>query len=285
MTKQLRVLLLIYWLGVPIALLIALSGSPHRLLISQSVPDVSTYLLAFSVSHMFVLFLFGLLVPQPDNRRAGAKIQMAGYLHTLIGVTSAIFAITSGISTVSLFVIPIGSALLTSIIGWFLGGEIEDRYSTMTPASSFQLELEKVLAELGGFPPALRQAQEQFVTTIREMGQEYKQLHRTQSEVFKTAIKMASKLNDTVGPLLAAVSKLADSVTKAADDVDDLFGDRLTSSLAKIGTQGERAASEFEKAANAAQDVAQYLKQHRVLIEELKKIMNLINLESNGHET
>ena len=93
--------------------------------------------LILGITHMFLLVILGFLSiikSEDDNVEVANRISTMGYLHTLIGTSIALIAMGSiengDISkNMNLIIIPIGSALITSIIGWAFGKEMErDRY-------------------------------------------------------------------------------------------------------------------------------------------------------------
>lgn len=283
MPKQLRYLLFAYRFGLPAGVLIAFSGSPYAAIFAKVLPDISNSLLAFSLCHMMILVLLGVQVPKPSNELAGSKIKTAGYLYTLIGFLAAMWGIKPGVSTLASFMIPLGSAFVTSVIGWFAGGEIGQKDS-IAAETSIRFEREKVLAELAGFSAGVRRVHEDYIKAISAMIAGYRDLHQKQARVAKQATEMARKLTDIAPPIFAELSKWGDCVAKAGREIDKRFGDAFMATLSQIGTNAKRAATELDNTANAAQDVAKYLEQNRVLIEELKRLMDFLASENGRHE-
>jgi hypothetical protein len=93
--------------------------------------------LIVSLGHMVVLSVLGVLhvkrVPQ-DNLDIGSRIATMGYLHTLLGITSALIVVgqlnmntesATMMDEIRKMLMPIGSALTTSIIGWAIGKELQ----------------------------------------------------------------------------------------------------------------------------------------------------------------
>ena len=91
--------------------------------------------LAVSISHMLALTVIA-WVQVANRRRAPAnlddvarRLANTGYVHTLIGVIASLALVgrvdlltDAGLSAL---VTPMGAALITSIIGWWMGGEIQ----------------------------------------------------------------------------------------------------------------------------------------------------------------
>ncbi len=92
------------------------------------IPVLTWVLLIEGVSHIGFLSFLGWRSKSPPFRiYAGERIQTAGYLHTLIGFCVAIMLLSKdnvGIESTETWLAPMGSALITSILGWFCGGEI-----------------------------------------------------------------------------------------------------------------------------------------------------------------
>ena len=83
------------------------------------------------IGHLFLLVYLGYKIKIPSDRMyAGERIQTAGYLHTLIGFSFALILLGTGnielsqLDNLQQLLLPMGSALGTSIIGWLFGGEI-----------------------------------------------------------------------------------------------------------------------------------------------------------------
>jgi len=105
---------------------------------------VDVLFLAIGIQHMLILVVvgfFAILKEHDDNIEVGNRVATMGYLHTLIG-TSVALIMTSKyggaemIEHIDSIIAPIGSALITSIIGWAFGKEMErDRYRFKLEAS------------------------------------------------------------------------------------------------------------------------------------------------------
>ena len=107
----------IYLFGIPVALIIGISGGNQLLQQRYGIPlpDYSGHLLEVSLSHMAILVFLALKHHKVHNTAMGEKIQTAGYLHTLIGFTASLFRIDPDNFTLISILIPLGSALMTSI--------------------------------------------------------------------------------------------------------------------------------------------------------------------------
>ena len=88
-------------------------------------------LLIEGVVHLSILVYLGYKIKTPSVKLyAGERIQTAGYLHTLIGFFVAIGLLGVGkievgkLQDLQKMLLPVSSALITSILGWLFGGEI-----------------------------------------------------------------------------------------------------------------------------------------------------------------
>ncbi len=91
--------------------------------------------LLIGVQHMVVLVILGFFAirQREDNIEIGNRVSTMGYLHTLIGTSVALIMTakygSDVIEHVESIIAPIGSSLITSIIGWAFGKEMErDKY-------------------------------------------------------------------------------------------------------------------------------------------------------------
>ncbi|NEW60283.1 hypothetical protein GSY74_03215, partial [Sulfurovum sp. bin170] len=98
---------------------------------------VGVLFLAVGIQHMVMLVILGFFAifnERDDNIEVGNRVATMGYLHTLIGTSVALimtskFGGAEMIEHIDTIIAPIGSALITSIIGWAFGKEMErERY-------------------------------------------------------------------------------------------------------------------------------------------------------------
>lgn len=119
---------IIWWFGfvVAIGLLIGLYAD-----VGFIVEHAGGLFLLVGLQHMMVLVILGFFAirEKADNLEVGSRIATMGYLHTLIGTSVALILTakygSEVIEHVENIIAPIGSSLLTSIIGWAFGKEME----------------------------------------------------------------------------------------------------------------------------------------------------------------
>ena len=249
----LKIFLAFYWLGIPLAVVVALSDKVAQFsYVEINLPDVSAYLLAFSLGHMVILVALGFMLLSPFHTLAGDKIQTAGYLHTLIGFTAALVRLDPDSFNLISILVPLASALMTSIIGWFLGGEIESRFASATP-DPIRLGAEKLTAEFENFASAVRHVHEEYVQIIQQASEDYEGLKAKQSQIVAESTQIADQLNQTFKT--------------------------ISQSAARVETDISKLAQELSGVAESARNVAKYLHESRTLITELERLLALINEE------
>ena len=120
----------IWWFGFVVALALMLGLYWGVEFIEQY---VATLFLAVGIQHMVILVglgFFSIIKERDDNFEVGSRVATMGYLHTLIGTSVALimtskFGGAELIENIDTIIAPIGSALITSIIGWAFGKEME----------------------------------------------------------------------------------------------------------------------------------------------------------------
>ena len=249
----LRALLLIYRLGIFLAVIIAFSGGPFFRNLGVKVPDFSNYLLPFGIGHMLILSVLGIAAPKADKLMAGSKIQTAGYLHTLIGFAAALILLSpEKEATLNNVLAPLGSAVGTSIIGWFVGGELVER-EPVRHEDFIDYKMDAVAKELEGFATAIHEVHKEYVDALKEA---VSQLER---EI--DTLRKAKTISSEIGGMLVPFSSSIESLLR---------------NLREIESKSLEAKNGIAETAMAAKDVAKYLKESRVLIEELERLLDFV---------
>ena len=122
----------IWWFGFAVAIALMIGLYADITFISEHAGGL---FLLIGIQHMLVLVVLGFFAikDRVDNFEVASRIATMGYLHTLIGTSVALILTakygSEVIEHVENIIAPIGSSLLTSIIGWAFGKEMErDRY-------------------------------------------------------------------------------------------------------------------------------------------------------------
>ncbi len=249
-------------------------------------------LLAASVLHIFILSLYSyFFVNKNRSLIVGTKIQTAGYLHTLIGFIVAVLSLQKGGIELEQIFMPIGSALSTSLLGWWFGGIITD-----SDASSSELkiktEAEKLAAELSGFSAIIRDIQERYIKTLNDASDKIEDVTKKQANMYLSADKTVNQLKansekivknllDVIDPVENAVSSISGTLQKTSKDVETYMGTGFSDTLRNINVQFEQLSTDMKNADDSIQSVAKYLNESRVLMIEMEKLMDLIIKEKS----
>jgi len=118
----------VWWFGFAIAIALMIG-------LYADVPFIREHagglFLLIGIQHMLILVVLGFFAikERADNIEVASRISTMGYLHTLIGTSVALILTakygSDVIEHVENIIAPIGSSLLTSIIGWAFGKEME----------------------------------------------------------------------------------------------------------------------------------------------------------------
>jgi len=116
----------IWWIGFIGAVIILI-------MIIMGIITSSLIVLIYGVTHMVLLSFVGgkVISEKGGNIDIGHRISTMGYLHTLIGTSVALILASNNhesqniLNQMDSIIVPIGSALVTSIIGWAVGTEME----------------------------------------------------------------------------------------------------------------------------------------------------------------
>lgn len=203
-------------------------------------------LLQWSVGHILLLFSLAWFIKIPRSPIIGSKIQTTGYLYTLLGFIVAILksGAMEGSFSVDSIMAPIGTAVITSLLGWFLGDLLteEDEYRT---GKSLTAESERLADELASFVEAVQSMHAKYIETIKETNLQ-----------FTMAKDVTSQLIMALEPLYSSLRELEST------EVFSNFGEGVT-----------QLATNLKAAADAAENTSDYLKQTDVLVDTYEKLI------------
>lgn len=144
----------IYLIGILVATVAGYLTAEETKKVSNSVvePSQNWILLTIGVSHVLLLVIIAYISFDTSTLkvRAGNRIQTAGYLHTLIGFGTAllILGFSRGQIQITSLLTPLGTALVTSLLGWSLGGEIVARGEEEKGGHAIEMAAEQVTVAL-----------------------------------------------------------------------------------------------------------------------------------------
>jgi len=212
--------------------------------------DWTLPLLIASVTHVVVLAVVGGLLRREGKRalfvHAGEQVQTAGYLHTLIGFGAALLVFEPGSTTrpgdlqLTQVLHPIGSALLTSILGWFLGGEIIGRESDDEIERASRDQLADLLNDLEAFTSEANERHAAYLDTLDEIVDSQEALRERQQKALEDASELGESVNESLSELddtTQSVHQHLDAISTALDQ--SLASEEFEESLQNIRTEAK----------------------------------------------
>lgn len=229
----------VYWIGFAVSVILGLAPIVNVVSIY-----LSTLHLIVSLSHMLLLALLGFSHVKKnarDNLDVGSRIATMGYLHTLLGVTSALIVVGQleadvqaviTVDEIRKLLMPVGSALTTSIVGWAVGKELQRDSWGMRIAEAVNPDLDASLQDLVGYLRAwgkgIQEANEQTKKSVYNYCYQLEESARKLSVVEFRSAEVLDNLNialasigDSSG-LGVALSRLTAEVRKAVDESSKL---------------------------------------------------------------
>jgi len=272
----------IYYLGMFIAVAGIFSTAQEAIIGIIYLPDFSNYILLISLTHMLLLIILGFKAARENQPLFGEKIQTAGYLYTLIGFSVALLHISStGFSLIDIMQ-PLGSALITSILGWFFGSEIAS-LGKSSATKSMNHEMDAVAIELAGFLAAIKKAHESYVTTIYKVADDYQSLHQQQKTIINHSRHFAEQLESQFNSTSKTLNCLSESIDAATQRLEKSFNHDFKNASEQITKNAILHANALKQASMEAKNTGQYLKETKVLINELEKYIEYLNKNNKEH--
>ncbi len=187
--------------------------------------------LLIGIQHMVVLVILGFFAirEKEDNIEIGNRVATMGYLHTLIGTSVALIMTahygSDVIEHVESIIAPIGSSLITSIIGWAFGKEMErDKYR-------FKLSVE-----------------EQTNNALEFLSQKVIYSAKTIEESSKTFATSAQEWKDTISHSTQEINQTRDLLEKELKETSEYSQKTINDSLKLLQEQ-------FELIENSSKDM------------------------------
>ena len=251
----------IYILGLVVAILLTFTGTANTGPRYELLGGYSGAFRYFGMGHMIVLIALSFKVSKPGKQMAGAKIQTAGYLHTLLGFVAALLVFNSDDSKqLSTLMVLLGLALGTSIVGWAFGSEIADAGAPSGRRGDFlDDKMGEVAGEFERFAEDVRRVNAEYVAALRGAVAELK----TEADTLNRAKNVAAELGEKLLP----VAELSGTILK---------------NLRELALRSGEARDGLADTATAARDTAKYLKESRVLIVELERLLDFVRDRPGG---
>ncbi len=273
-------------------------------------PEYTWFLLIEGILHILFLSIWGFSSKSSSFKIfAGERIQTAGYLHTLIGFSVAITLLGTGsisIEAKETWLAPMGSALVTSILGWLLGGEIAykeddsvDKAIEKIGEAFENLELkqvdvlEKYLNNLPRFSPQQNNISDQKIENLVITVQKNNQFIIEMLNQFRLIIKEESEtLKQTFHQLNHAMENESESVPQSLKRLNSIIEDQsetlrytfkqlnsvieensqsFSGNLKQLQTESKNAVNSMSDTTKSVQSIAEELQKMVILIQQLEK--------------
>ena len=160
--------------------------------------------------------------------QAGNRVQSAGYLHTLIGFFSAIITLGQGSFSISALSFPLASALLTSLIGWWAGGEISARGEAENP--NLEEATQQIVQTLENYSNKLSSVQERHLSRLEQDSDRLLTLQQTHArELEDQHKKHADRLLAFYKGYNSELVRLYEDISKSSSTISSEFSSFGTS--------------------------------------------------------
>ncbi|NEO33167.1 MAG: hypothetical protein F6K36_22630 [Symploca sp. SIO3C6] len=285
-------------------------------------PPKTWLLLIEGLCHLSILVYLGYQITTPSVKLyAGERIQTAGYLHTLIGFSVAMSLLgTRQINVDNLqdlhnLLFPMGSALLTSIMGWLFGGEIaeQEKYSVDQANLDLLHALKNYSQEIREFKnkqtSILQGHQSQILDFYKQNSQEldnklnklvvqigeYNELILVTFNQFNSMLEDESQsLRHTFNQLNSVIeeqsystlprvfNQLGSVIEENSHSLSTSFEDlqsesqKVAESMSNTTQFAQNTADNLSETAEAARTTANYLKNTDALIQQLEELLKYI---------
>jgi len=264
----------VYYLGMLAGATLTIVAAARSLLYGQ---NTNPYLAAWiGVPHVVILSALARAVPPESRVQAGNQLQTAGYLHTLVGF-SVLLTILGRVSQFEPGIVlgPLGSALITSICGWFFGGELVGR-GLASEDDALRTEAGRVTGELRGFATAVRSAHEDYIRSVRGLLDEHRTLDEAHREALRRTTELATGLEKHLSGIVTTLANFERTVRTASEAIERGFGEEFRKRVEATGGLLKSVNDELGKVADGARETAKYLRESRLLLDELAKLASVI---------
>lgn len=198
-------------------------------------PSFHTALWMLGIFHVIALAVMAVFIEEGYKSGSGVDLQYAGYLWTLIGVMAMLTGMNVGQSSadmLAVFLRGAGLAVSTSIVGWFIGRELESRgqVSSLSAAESAAEDLARTLVNID---KNLALAGTSLVSAVRDSVGHMSNLKAESAEAAEIVGRLCSNLEKSSVALAASIESVKsnfDSLVPTAK----AFEASMTTGLGKI---------------------------------------------------
>jgi hypothetical protein len=297
----------IYFSGIILGIIFSIplvTKSINQIFSSDSITN--NFIVFFGVGHVIWLAVLGWKMKNPaDKLGAGLRVQTAGYLHTLVGFTGALFQLNPD-DLLNSIIAPLSYALLTSVFGWLFGGELVNDFQE-EEGIGVEKEAKKVSRELRSFADEMAVIHRQYLERVEnsskgfaenlakvsaayermldsysttldrlntKQGELLEQLSQSQSKFIREQNNSYDSMNNAIEQSISLSYTLHDSVKNFVNKLSDVSS--LSDNMSHLNEQTNLAAQSMQETADASYQTSQYLNNSRVLIEELEKVLESV---------
>lgn len=300
----------VYIAGIALSFFLSIPFAFNRFLSQQNSNTDFGYLVFFvGVAHMIVLSIIGFKLKENNNKSsAGYRIQTAGYLHTLIGFTGALLQLDTT-NLLETIVTPLSYALVTSIIGWFVGGELVNE-ANEEESNILETEVKRISRELKSFADELSVIQHKYIEKIESVSNSLEehiskvnvsysrmldtseitlerlskqqiallnQLNLYQTKFIESQQKCYNSMNEANTKTINASDVLSNSINNFASSLSSSELSQISISAKELNDQTTLAAQQMKELAIQSSDAANYLQNSHVLIKQLEELIHWIS--------
>ncbi len=257
-------------------LVIVLVGGKRLATHSESLAGLGWFFLVFGIAFVFFIGRQGFKVDEENRLIAGNKVQTAGYLYTLFGFSLILLMIRQEETPdIQALMFPMGGALITSILGWFLGGEISERTSkdaelSIEPATSRLISnLETFVGELEGVHQGYLTAMNGLIASHTELHGKHSEMIAKQEEALRHAVQLANDLGTELSPIHQTVLDFRDTMKSVLRELQASLGEDFRQALREIGAEAVNLRNSLGNATEATAGARQLIREIEKLSREL----------------
>jgi len=275
----------IWWIGF----LIAVGLMIWFYMDTNAISNKNIFLIV-GVTHMAFLVIFGfwvMLKREEDNVEVASRVSTMGYLHTLIGTSIALIQMASITGSINghlkEILIPIGSALLTSIIGWAFAKEMErDRYrfifSSQEEIDNSLDFLAKKIRKVGmnleatsvGWEKSIEHTINKLVASTNRLDHSIKTVEEGFEKSAKTSEEFLNNLHSAFQKTFEQMGEISTEWNKHLVALEK-FSQQADGSLEELFKNSKQIADEVKEVANTLPSATNIIKEVDTLIALLRE--------------
>lgn len=250
-------------LGLALATVILFPGYFEIFKANLSVDINHTTFFIYSIAHLSLLGFAGFAIPSEQTGSAGLRIQTGGYLYALVGFGVSLNTFSEG-AAISTLIPGLVSSLISSVLGWFIGGEVAMRGS----ASEAAIRLEQA-----------DDAHHILSNHENALAECLANLTRANSTLIVSLNSAEVALTRQVGLLEGSTKRLATAVINVTDSIAPL-GAKLNLDSAGLASESlATLGAELASVTARVRETGQYFRESSQLMKQLEGLLEAITRE------